>query len=179
MERPDLTVRRATAADARLLASLGARTFRDTFGKDNSEADMAAYLSASFAPEIQARELADVASTFLIAHAGDLVAGYARTRLGDAPDCVIGERPIEIVRFYADAPWIGRGIGATLMTACLELAAGLDADVIWLGVWERNPRAIAFYAKWGFAEAGRQTFVLGDDVQHDILMTRTIESHTP
>lgn len=179
MARSDVAVRAATADDAALLARLGERTFRDTFGKDNSEADMAAYLSAAFGPEIQARELADVASAFLIAHVGDVVAGYVRMRLGDAPAPVVGERPIEIVRLYADAPWIGTGVGAALMTACLELAAGLDVDVIWLAVWERNLRAIGFYTKWGFAEAGHQTFVLGDDVQRDVLMTRTMPSSTP
>lgn len=169
-------VRTATVADAALLADLGARTFRDTFAAENTEADMAAYLAAAFGNDVQTREIADVASAFLIAQVDGETAGYARLRRGDTPACVLGARPVEIARFYADAPWIGAGIGAALMTACLAEAAALGCDVIWLDVWERNARAIAFYAKWGFSVVGEQEFILGEDVQHDLLMARAAEA---
>ena len=171
-----IAVRTATVADAALLAGLGARTFRDTFAADNTEADMAAYLAAAFGNDVQTREIADAASAFLIAQVDGVTAGYARLRRGHAPPCVFGMRPVEIARFYADAPWIGAGIGAALMTACLAEAAALGCDVIWVDVWQRNARAIAFYAKWGFAVHGGQEFVLGEDVQHDLLMARAAES---
>lgn len=173
MHAPAVTIRQAHLDDASLLAGLGARTFRDTFGPDNTEADMVAYLEHAFHAEIQAREIADPMSRFLICDVDGNPAGYARLRLGSAPACVTGTRPVEIVRFYADSPWIGKGVGAALMTACLDQAAELGSDVIWLGVWERNPRAIAFYTKWGFAVVGEQEFALGDDVQHDVLMARS------
>lgn len=173
-EEVRITVGVASHGDAALLAELGARTFRDTFAPDNTEADMAAYLASAFGPEVQARELTDPASTFLVARVGDEPAGYARLRMGEPPACVIGERVIEIVRLYADAQWIGKGVGSALMQACLGAAADRGCDVIWLDVWDRNPRAIAFYAKWGFAVVGEQDFVLGDDVQHDLLMARGV-----
>jgi len=169
-----ITVRVASLEDATLLAGLGARTFRDTFAPDNTEADMAAYLASAFGPEVQARELADPETMFLVAYVGDEPAGYARLRTGEPPACVLGDRVIEIVRLYADAHWIGKGVGASLMLACLGVAADRGCDVIWLDVWDRNPRAIAFYAKWGFAVVGEQDFVLGDDVQHDLLMARSV-----
>lgn len=172
MPLSDCAVRLATADDALLLARMGARTFRDTFGADNTAEDMAAYLARSFSPEIQAAELADAATDFLIAFAGDEPAGYAKVRAGSAPACVRGTSPLEICRLYADTPWIGRGVGGTLMQACLGHAASLGCDVIWLDVWERNPRAIGFYERWGFAVVGEQDFVLGDDVQRDLLMAR-------
>ncbi len=169
-----IDIRVATPDDAALLADLGRRTFRDTFAADNTELDMSAYLDGAFGLEIQSRELAEPASTFLIAHVGGAAAGYCRLRTGSAPGCVTGERPIEIVRFYSDLPWIGRGVGAALMTACLGEAAARGCDVVWLDVWELNPRAIAFYSKWGFATVGTAEFILGDDIQHDLLMARPV-----
>jgi GNAT superfamily N-acetyltransferase len=172
LEPNQIVVRIASSRDAALIAGLGARTFRDTFAADNTEADMTAYLAGAFGVEIQARELDDAASTFLLAYIGDDPVGYARVREGAAPACVGGTRPLEIVRFYADAPWIGAGVGAALMGACLDRAPTAQCDVVWLDVWERNPRAVAFYKKWGFAVVGKQEFVLGDDIQHDLLMAR-------
>ncbi len=172
MDSASIEIRTATAADARLLSELGSRTFRDAFAADNSESDMTGYLANAFGVDVQTCELADPSSTFLIAQVGGTAAGYSRLRFGPAPECVRGARPVEIARFYADAPWIGRGVGAALMVACLDEAVALDCDVVWLASWDRNARAIAFYSKWGFDVVGEAEFVLGDDVQHDLLMAR-------
>ena len=172
----EISIRLATAADNGLLANLGAQTFFDSFAADNTPENMTAYLAASFSSQKQAAELADPANTFLIAETAGAVAGYARLKVGSPPECIRGARPIEIVRFYSVAAWIGRGVGAALMQACLAEAARRGCDTVWLDVWERNPRAIAFYRKWGFVEAGAQTFQLGDDLQHDLLMQRPIHN---
>jgi ribosomal protein S18 acetylase RimI-like enzyme len=155
-----------------LLAELGRRTFRDTFAADNTDSDMATYLDGAFGERIQSAELAHADSLFLIAHVDDVAVGYARLNLGPAPSCIPGTRPVEIRRLYSDASWIGRGVGAALMTACLDTAVAHARDVVWLDVWERNRRAIAFYRKWGFEVVGEADFVVGDDVQHDLLMSR-------
>lgn len=167
-----IAIRRGTAADNTLLAELGALTFLAAFAADNTPENMAAYLAEHFSPAQQAAELADPATTFLIAEQDGEAIGYARLKTGPAPECIRGERPIEIVRFYAHPQRIGHGIGAALMQACLDEAARQGCDTIWLDVWERNPRAIAFYEKWGFAVVGEQDFRLGDDLQHDLLMSR-------
>lgn len=169
-----IRVRRGTDDDAELLARLGAETFSDAFGPDNTPEDMAAYLRASFSPEIQAAELADPSSVFLIAEADGRMAGYARLREGRAPAAITGSRPIEIVRFYSRTKWIGRGLGALLMQACLSEAEHRECDTIWLDVWERNERARAFYRKWRFVDVGTQPFQLGDDIQTDFLMQRSV-----
>jgi GNAT superfamily N-acetyltransferase len=176
---PVVRVRRATDRDAELLARLGAETFSETFGPDNTPQDMAAYLTASFSPEIQAAELADASSVFLLAEAGEIAAGYVRLREGPAPPAITGSRPIEIVRFYARAPWIGRGLGAILMEACLREAERRGCGTLWLDVWEKNPRARRFYRKWGFVEVGTQPFQLGDDIQTDLLMQRPVGKGEP
>ena len=169
-----IAVRTATVADAQMLAELGAQSFARTFGPDNTPEDMAAYLKQAFGPQIQAAELAEPGSLFLVAEVGGEAVGYARLREGPAPDPIHGASPIEIVRFYARPDWIGRGVGAALMRACLAQARQRGMRTLWLDVWERNPRALAFYARWGFHEIGSQPFWLGTDVQTDVLMERPV-----
>lgn len=173
-DNPRLRIRPAAPSDNALLAEIGAETFSDSFAAENTPENMAAYLAESFGPERQARELADPASRFLIAEAGELTVGYAHVRFEAAPPAVAGPRPMEIVRFYARKGWIGRGVGVCLMEACLHEAEDAGCDVVWLDVWERNARAIAFYRRWGFVEVGIQVFPLGNDLQRDLLMARAV-----
>jgi ribosomal protein S18 acetylase RimI-like enzyme len=168
------SVRRAKPEDSLLLSRLGAETFLHSFGPDNTPEDIQLYLQKSFSPEIQARELAERTSVFLIAELASEPVGYARLLESHPPPGVAGSRPIEIVRIYASPEWIGRRVGATLMQACLHEATMRQCDTIWLGVWERNQRAIAFYGKWGFAPVGSHAFLLGTDLQTDVLMARLV-----
>ena len=167
-------LRYATAVDNTLLAEMGAQTFADSFAADNTPENMQAYLAASFSPEKQARELADPASRFLIIEQDGQAIGYARLHFGPAPAVIAARQPMEIVRFYARKEWIGMRVGAQLMQACLREAKSAGCDIVWLDVWEQNPRAIAFYRKWGFEQVGAQVFQLGDDMQNDWLMARAI-----
>jgi GNAT superfamily N-acetyltransferase len=170
-----ITTRLATAMDNILLAEMGARTFEDTYAKDNTPEDIAAYQAASFSPEIQAGKLADPSTAFIIADADGTPAGYAQLNFKGAPVEITGRQAVEIERIYSDKLWIGQGVGAALMRACLALATEKGCDVIWLGVWEHNSRAIAFYTKWGFKIVGSHVFVLGRDVQNDYLMQRKVK----
>jgi GNAT superfamily N-acetyltransferase len=168
------SIRKGAPKDNLLLSRLGAETFEYAFGADNTAVDMQLYLQKSFSPETQAAELADPSSVFLIAELANETVGYARLLEGDAPEAVTSSRPIEIVRIYAQPKWIGQGVGAALIRACLQEASRRGCDTIWLGVWERNQRAIAFYSKWGFVPVGSQTFLLGTDLQTDTLMARSV-----
>ena len=170
----EVTVRYAIAADNVLLSEVGAQAFRDSFAQENTPENMAAYLATSFSPEKQAAELADPACTFFIAEIDGRTAGYAQLRSGPPPTCITGTRPVELVRIYAVKGWIGRGVGARLMWACIDEAQRKGGDTLWLGVWERNPRAIAFYRRWGFVEMGTHAFHLGADEQTDFLMQKRL-----
>ncbi len=174
MSTTTIHIRRATQDDNVLLAELGAATFFDSWASDNTPQNMAAYMGAAFGPVKQAAELADPASVFFVAEAGGDAVGYARLHQGAAPAAVNGARPIQLVRIYARAAWTGQGVGAELLRACLDEAARRGCDTMWLAVWERNPRAIGFYRRWGFTEIGSHPFRLGDDLQTDILMQRAI-----
>jgi ribosomal protein S18 acetylase RimI-like enzyme len=173
-QNPAPTIRRANLDDAGLLAELGARTFSETFDADNTPEDMAAYLAASFSVARQADELADSASTFFIAEVEGRAAGYAKLHAGEAAEGIEGAKAVELVRLYVSREWLGRGVGEALMRACMDEAQRAGHETIWLGVWERNGRAQAFYRKWNFRAVGEHVFRLGSDPQRDILMERAL-----
>ena len=174
--RDAIIVRSGTRHDSRVLAELARQTFHDSFAADNGVADMQAYLDASFGEAIQAAELADPGSTFLVAEAGGDAVGYARLIVEAPPPCVPSVNPIHLQRIYAVRPWIGRGVGPALMTACLDLARTAQRGGIWLGVWERNDRAIQFYRKWGFTRVGSMPFQLGSDRQTDQILHCSLDA---
>ena len=171
---PDLTIRRGTIADAGLLSELGARTFSETFAVDNTPEDLAAYIATSFNIAQQTAELEDPGSIFLIAEVDGHAAGYAKLHDGEPEKGVEGAKPVELVRLYVSRDWLGRGIGEQLMRACVDEARRAGHETIWLGVWERNARAQAFYRKWNFREVGEHMFQLGADLQRDLLMERPL-----
>lgn len=156
------------------MAEFAAATFRDAFGAENNDADLALHLARSYGLAQQTAELAHPAITTLLAVADGALAGYAQLRPGLPPPCVTAARPIELWRFYVARPWQGRGVAQALMTAAIGAARERDAAVLWLGVWERNPRARAFYKKSGFVDVGSQTFLVGTDEQTDRVMELTL-----
>jgi GNAT superfamily N-acetyltransferase len=169
-----ITIRRAAPADAARLAVFASAAFVDTFGPDNRPEDMSAYLAESFGEAAQRSELEDPEVTVLLAERDTELVGYAMLRDGEVATPVDSTRAIEIARLYAGKQWIGAGVGALLMRSCLTEARSRDKDTIWLGVWERNARAIAFYGRWGFADVGSQSFQLGGDLQSDRVMVRRV-----
>lgn len=168
-----VTIRPAAPADAVALAALARHTFAETFGADNTPEDLAAFLDATYGPDIQRRELDTRGLSYLVAEReGDLLA-YALLRDKVSP-VVADPSAIEVQRFYVDSKGHGRGIAQTLMAACTAHAAARGAGSLWLGVWERNTRAIRFYVAQGFREVGTQTFVVGSDPQTDVVMLKTL-----
>jgi ribosomal protein S18 acetylase RimI-like enzyme len=171
---PPCTVRRAVADDAGPLARFAAAAFHDTYATHNTPADMASYAAASFGESQQRAEIESDGIIVLLAECAGEIVGYAMLRDGSVPAAIHDTDCIEIARLYAAKDRIGSGIGAMLMHACLAAAAARGQRTIWLGVWEHNPRAIAFYRRWQFADAGTLQFTLGADVQTDRLMVRPV-----
>jgi ribosomal protein S18 acetylase RimI-like enzyme len=169
-----IVIRGATERDSIALADFGARSFSDTFAEFNTEENMRSYLAMTFSPERQARELTNPDIQFFIAEHDGAIAGSVKLVTGNAPSCVTGWNPIEIARLYVDKQLLRTGIGSRLMEHCLSTALSERRDVVWLGVWEKNERALAFYHRWGFAVVGSHIFQLGDDPQIDLLMERRL-----
>ena len=177
-------VRSASVADASALSQLGAATFRETFERENTPEDMANYLAQTFSPQRQAAEIADPAGIVLLAERrgtfGDTeLVGYAHLMFGPAPAAVQGSEPLELKRLYVASAWHGQGVAQALMDAAFDAARARGAQTLWLGVWERNPRAAAFYRKYGFVRVGEHTFMLGADAQTDWLLARPLGSVPP
>ncbi len=170
MKLDEVVIRPALLEDAKLLAELGARTFYETFAAMNTPEDMAAYLHGAFSPAKQAQELAEEESFFWIAETEEQAIGYFRLHDTPAPECVRTDHPIELVRLYVCKEWIGTGVGGLLMQTCIQAARKLGGDALWLSVWQKNPRAIAFYKKWGFVKVGKNIFQIGSDLQNDDFM---------
>ena len=167
-------IRKAEVSDADELARFASRTFSQAFGAQNTPEDRALYLAKAYGPAQQGAELRDPAWTTLLAEEGKSLAGYAQVRTGPAPSCVTGQAPIELYRFYVDSPWQGQGLARRLMAAVDEEALRRGARTLWLGVWERNARAQAFYRKCGFVDVGEQSFMVGTDRQRDRVMSRSL-----
>ena len=170
-----ITIRPATIEDAALLAEIGARLFDQTFRAQNTPEDMESFLASTYSPALQRTELSDPDRATVLAFDGAGAAiGFAMTRRGTRSNGVDAERPVEVQRIYVDRDSHGSGIGAALMNSCVEQARAWNADVLWLGVWQENPRAIAFYRRQGFEVVGVQEFTVGSDLQHDFVMARRL-----
>ena len=170
--------RYATVADAAALSGFATRAFRDTYESENTPSDMAMYVAESFGESRQRDEIEDARLVVLLAERGGDIVGYAVLREGPAPHAVAAVDCLEIARLYAVKQLIGAGIGATLMQRCLDEAAARGKSDLWLGVWEHNARAIAFYRRWAFADVGTLEFMLGSDRQTDRLMTRRVNEES-
>ena len=171
-------IRLAGTGDARSLAVLGAQLFGQSFGAANTPEDMREYISSAFAEGRQRADLEDPSIRIWLAESssGEAI-GYAQIRLGAVPPAsaaILSEQPAELVRLYADRAWHGRGVGAALLRTCIGACSDSGADVLWLGVWQENSRAIAFYEKHEFRRRGKQPFLLGADRQTDWVMARTL-----
>lgn len=167
-------VRLARPADARKLAELAEQTFRETFGEVNTLEDMDIHCQRSYGEAIQLAEISNPHMVTLVSEKdGDLI-GFAQLRWGAAPDCVSARFPGEIQRLYVASRWHGKGIAQELMSASIAQFEERKSDIVWLGVWEKNPRAISFYRKFEFTEVGEHVFRLGTDSQRDVIMVRTL-----
>lgn len=159
--------------EAALIADLSRRTFYDTFAQHNSRANMDKFMNEQFAREALIKEVEEGNGYFYIAYDREQPVGYVRMRDGDNYPEFEGKSSIEIARIYADQSVIGKGVGSAMMNYCIETARQMNRQLIWLGVWEKNERAIAFYEKWGFKKFAEHDFWLGDDRQTDWLMMKT------
>jgi ribosomal protein S18 acetylase RimI-like enzyme len=167
-------IRRATIDDAAALAALGRRTFLDTFGAENSQEDLAVFLDGAYAESIQREELAAPHLTYFLADAEGGPVGFALLRRDKLPAFIDDPTAIELQRLYVDRAWHGTGLAQALMATCLQHAVARGARSLFLGVWERNSRALRFYAAQGFDVVGSQVFMLGSDAQTDLVMRKRL-----
>ncbi|GAA0892927.1 GNAT family N-acetyltransferase [Fulvivirga kasyanovii] len=174
MDSSDITIRPAEKVDVKALQEIGRTTFTEAFGAVNSPENLQKYLDSKFSPEALAEEVANPDSMFFFAEHDGQVIGYLKINFGDAQTESMPEHTMEIERIYVLAKYYGKGVAKLLFDKAMSLARETNSVTVWLGVWEENPRAIKFYEKNGFVEFDKHSFILGEDVQTDILMKLTL-----
>jgi ribosomal protein S18 acetylase RimI-like enzyme len=165
-----IEIKRATSSDLTLLQNIGRQTFSETFSEKNSEENMKKYLEEGFSVEKLTAELNNPDSEFYFASLENNIIGYLKINHGQSQTELKDERAMEIERIYVLKEFHGKNVGQLLYQKAIDIANSKNADYVWLGVWEENPRAINFYKKNGFVEFDKHIFVLGDDEQTDIMM---------
>jgi ribosomal protein S18 acetylase RimI-like enzyme len=172
----NLQIRLAKLEDLAALQMIGRKTFVETFAASNSEENLARYLAEGFSNEKLSAELENKNSQFYFAETEGRVLGYLKVNTGKAQSEQQNPDALEIERIYVLQEFHGKEVGQILYKKALSIAHDLNSPYIWLGVWEKNPRAIRFYEKQGFVEFDQHIFQLGEDAQTDILMKKVILS---
>jgi ribosomal protein S18 acetylase RimI-like enzyme len=168
-------IRQARPQDATALAELAAATFRAAYSA-GQQAETERYIAEHYGPALQAAELVDPRLSYLVVELDDSLIGFAMLTGGEGHAAVQASRPIRLSRIYIAPSSIGGGIGGRLMERCIAEAQTGQHDVMWLSVWSENPRAVAFYERWGFVTVGEMTFDYGGDPQRDFVMRRPIQT---
>ncbi len=174
LTKEGISVRTCNHKDVDALVALGIKTFRDTFDDYNSPRNMILYINETFTRKIIEHEMGQPGTVFFLAFDGRKAVGYAKMRSSHPPEDLGSHPALEIERLYAHRDYLGKRVGHLLMQTCLTHAKKKGIHTLWLGVWENNARAIAFYEKNGFKKFGAHTFMLGDDAQTDWLMKREL-----
>ncbi|MEO9532193.1 MAG: GNAT family N-acetyltransferase [Crocinitomicaceae bacterium] len=165
-----VAIHKAKRKDLKDLQCVSKITFKDSFGDQNTPEDMERYLREKFSEEQLLSELDHPESEFYLAKLNEEVVGYLKLNIGQAQTELKDDKGLEIERIYVFNKFIGKGVGKQLFNLTLNIANQKNSQYIWLGVWEKNERAINFYLKNGFVEFDKHVFILGEDHQTDILM---------
>jgi len=166
----DIEIQRVTLNDINQLQKIGRQTFYETFSAGNSEGNMTKYLDERFSIEKLTTEISDNNAEFYFATLDDNVIGYLKLNFGQSQTELQDDKALEIERIYVLKDFHGKSVGQILYDKAIHIARQKNADYVWLGVWEENPRAINFYRKNGFVEFDKHVFKLGNDEQTDIMM---------
>jgi diamine N-acetyltransferase len=169
-----MNIKKCTLEDSRKLQEISYETFNETFKHQNSPEHINAYLERAFDLNQLEKELANSSSQFFFVCFNNEVAGYLKVNTDDAQSEAMGDESLELERIYIKNRFQKHGLGKYLLNKAMEIAMERKKKKIWLGVWEKNENAIAFYHKKGFVQTGVHSFYMGDEEQVDLIMTKTL-----
>jgi diamine N-acetyltransferase len=170
----NINIKPCTIEDLSLLQEISYETFIETFKEQNSPENMDAYLERAFNLNQLEKELSTFSSQFFFVYFNTEVAGYLKVNIQEAQSENMGDDSLEIERIYIRAKFQKLGLGKHLINKAIEIAEEQKKNKIWLGVWEKNENAIAFYKKLGFVQAGSHSFFMGDEEQIDFIMIKSL-----
>ena len=160
--------------DFEVLRELSIRTYYETFSHLNTPENMLAQLDESFEIIQLQNELSNPDSDFFFLYFNDALAGYLKINEAPSQTDINDATSLEFERIYVTSQFQGKGLGLYLMEQALAKAIERNKKYVWLGVWEKNEKALSFYKKNGFCEIGTHTFVMGEDVQNDYIMRKDL-----
>ncbi|CAN5754210.1 GNAT family N-acetyltransferase [soil metagenome] len=169
-----LQITAANPEHALKLSEFSAAAFYDAYAYANTARDMQQYIAAHFSEEEIQKELATKNTFIFLAMLDKKIVGYVKLGTATSPQELHGKPAIEIERLYVDKKLQSQNIGATLMEYLIQFSKAQGKQIIWLGVWKKNLRAVAFYEREGFVKFGETIFTLGRDLQEDFLMKKEV-----
>ena len=170
-----ITIKKCNFENASELQKISVDTFTETFKEQNSPEHLAAYLEKAYNLDTLEKELSTASSQFFFVYWDDEIAGYLKVNKDEAQTEVMDGASLEIERIYVKKQFHKHGLGKALLNKAFEIALDEKKKAIWLGVWEDNTNAIAFYQKKGFVQTGSHSFFMGDDEQVDLILTKTLQ----
>jgi diamine N-acetyltransferase len=170
-----IRIKKCTLDDLLSLQEISYITFDETFKQQNSPENMKAYLDKAFNLKQLEEEVRNASSEFFFVYFNNELAGYLKVNINDAQSEDMGSQALEVERIYVNKDFQKHGLGKYLLNEAVEIAKARHKSKIWLGVWEKNENAIAFYKRMGFVESGSHSFYMGDEEQIDIIMTLSIQ----
>lgn len=155
--------------DVPALAVLARVTFANTFQHYPPE-ELAGHLAHEYS-EDRIRELLrhPLRRTWVVERDGELV-GYAVAGEGDLPHPEVSARAGQLHRLYLLPPAQGGGWGRALMDAALAWLAEQGRAPVFIGVWENNLRAQAFYRRFGFEPVGEYPYPVGSTMDRELIL---------
>jgi len=166
----NIEIKKVTLANIEHLQHIARQTFIETFSEVNTKDNMNKYLDESFNISRLTSEIQNLNSEFYFAVLDAKVVGYLKINCGDAQTELKNDNTFELERIYVLKEFHGKRVGQILFNKALQIAEQMKVDYLWLGVWEKNHKALKFYMKNGFTAFDKHVFRLGDDTQTDIMM---------
>ncbi|MBU5439717.1 GNAT family N-acetyltransferase [Tissierella sp. MSJ-40] len=169
-----INIKKCNVEDLPKLLEISYETFNETFKNQNSPENIKAYLERAFNLKQLEKELSNISSQFFFVYLNNEVAGYLKININDAQSEEMSDESLEIERIYIKRKFQKHGLGMYLLNKAIEIAMEFNKKKIWLGVWEKNENAIAFYEKMGFVQTGSHSFYMGNEEQVDFIMTKIL-----
>ncbi len=170
----EIQIYKVKPEEAAEFAKFSADLFEETFTKSNSAEDMRLYLEESFAITKIKQELTNPNTYCFYATKNSMPIGCIKIILHQNHASFTGIKTAEVSRLYVCKEYHNQKIGAALMQFTIGFALENQTEKLWLGVWEHNQKAIDFYLGWGFIKTQTLQFKLGNDLQVDWLMEKTL-----
>lgn len=159
----ELTIRRASAADAEALAEISRDTFIETFGHLYTPEDLNWHLDFAYAPEKYRNALEEEgAAAWLLQDAHGTVQGYVFAGPCGLPHDDVQAGDLELKRLYLCQSIQNGGWGAKLFAEAEHWMRRNGPSAIWIGVWSENPGAQRFYARQGYQKVGEYFYPVGE-----------------